>query len=109
MAVAAVTRPLSDIDLRAQIEALQPGDSFSLDRPLTVEEFCDYVSDEWAAELIDGVIYLTTPPSDAQEDLAGWLLTVARPFAEARGLGRVRGGRSGVRIDDTSLREPDLL
>src|SRR5437879_3596930 len=90
-------------NLRERIEALKPGDVLSIDRPITVEEFCEYVSDEWQAELVDGVIYIMSPPTDRHEDLAGWLLTLLRLFTEERQLGRVRGGRSGVRISGTSL------
>src|SRR5436190_16317261 len=81
-------------ELRRRIEALKPGDVFSIDRPLTVEEFCEYVSDEWQAELVNGVIYIMTPPTDRHEDLSGWLLTLLRQFTEVRQLGRVRGGKS---------------
>src|SRR2546425_7021052 len=107
----AIERPrvLTGEALRERIEALQPGDVFSIDRPITVEEFCEYVSDEWAAELVDGVIYIMTPPSDSHEALSVWLATLARVYVEERQLGEVRAGRSGVRISGTSLREPDLL
>ena len=64
------TQPLSGDQLRRRIEALKPGDVFSIDRPLTVEEFCEYVSDEWQAELVNGVIYIMTPPTDRHEDLS---------------------------------------
>jgi Uma2 family endonuclease len=102
-------RPRAGDNLHKRIEALKPGDVFSIDRPITVEEFCEYVSDEWHAELVDGVIYIMVPPSDRHEDLSGWLLTLLRLYTEVRQLGRVRGGNSGVQIDGTSLREPDLL
>lgn len=102
-------RPWSDAELRTRIEALKPGDVFSIDRPITVDEFCEYVSDEGQAELVDGVIFIMSPPTDRHEDLSGWLLTLLRQFTEVRRLGRVRGGKSGVQIGGTSLREPDLL
>lgn len=97
------------VDLRKRIKALKPGDVFSIDRPITVEEFCEYVSDEWSAELVDGVIYIMTPPSDAHEALSIWLARVLGLYVEIRRLGEVRAGRSGVQISRTSLREPDLL
>ena len=102
-------RPLAGEQLRRRIEALKPGDVFSIDRPITVEEFCEYVSDEWVAELVDGVITIMTPPSDPHEALSGWLFNVLGPYVQTRGLGEVRAGRSGVLISSTSLREPDLL
>jgi Uma2 family endonuclease len=102
-------QPLSAQQLRRRIEALKPGAVFSIDRPITVEEFCEYVSDEGQAELIDGVIHIMVPPTDPHEMIAVWLLKVVGPYVEARGLGEVRGGRSGVLISSTTLREPDLL
>jgi Uma2 family endonuclease len=105
-----IDRPRTREDaLREAIEALKPGDIFSIDRPITVEEFCEYVSDEWCAELVDGVIHIMTPPTDAHEALSIWLAKVVGQFVEVRKLGEVRAGRSGVQISRTSLREPDLL
>src|SRR5207247_9804735 len=43
------------------------------------------------------------------EDLPGCLLALLRLLTEVRKLGWVRGGKPGVLISDTSLREPDLL
>jgi Uma2 family endonuclease len=96
-------------DLRTRIEALRPGDVFSIDRPITVEEFCEYVPDEGSAELVNGVIYVMSPPTDPHEALGMWLGRVLGLYIELRGLGEVRGSRSGVLINRTSLREPDLL
>jgi Uma2 family endonuclease len=103
------SRPLGDAELRSRVASLRPGDVFSIDRPITVAEFCEYVSDEWAAELVNGVIQIMSPPSDAYEALAVWMLTLLRLYAETADLGEVRGRRSGVQIDGATLREPDLL
>src|SRR5207248_6717387 len=103
------SRALTGEQLRRRIEALKPGDVFSIDRPITVEEFCEYVSDEGQAELVDGVIHIMVPPTDPHEAICGWLFKVIGPYVEARGLGEVRAGRSGVLISGTTLREPDLL
>src|SRR4051794_32070940 len=103
------TRPQAKDELRNRIEALKPGDVFSIDRPITVEEFCEYVSDEWQAELVDGVIYIMTPPTDRHEALAVWFGRVLGLYIEQRRLGEFRAGKSGVRLSGTSLREPDLL
>jgi Uma2 family endonuclease len=102
-------RTLTDEQLRRRLEALKPGDIFSIDRPITVEEFCEYVTDEGQAELVDGVVYVMSPPSDPHEMISVWLLSVLWPYVQARGLGEVRGSRSGVFISNTTLREPDLL
>src|SRR5436305_14620941 len=101
------TRPLTSEQLRRRIEALKPGDVFSIDRPITVEEFCEDVSDEGQAELIDGVIHIMVPPTDPHEAICGWLFKVLGPYVEARGLGEVRAGRSAVLISSTTVQEPD--
>lgn len=101
--------PIETKSLREEIEALQPGDVFSIDRPITVDEFCEYVRDEGAAELVNGVVYIMSPPTDKHEALCVWLTRVIGLYAELRGLGEVRASKSGVLISRTSLREPDLL
>jgi Uma2 family endonuclease len=101
--------PIEAQCLREQIEALKPGDVFSIDRPITVDEFCEYVRDEGSAELVNGVIYVMSPPTDRHEALCVWLTKVIGQYAEVRGLGEVRASKSGVLINSTSLREPDLL
>lgn len=96
-------------DLGTRLAALKPGDVFSTDRPITVEEVCEYISDEWRSELVNGVVYVMAPPTDRHEALAGWLFAVLSFFVDSRRLGKVRGSRSGVRISGTNLREPDIL
>jgi Uma2 family endonuclease len=96
------------VRVQEAVRTLKPGESFSLGRPITVEEFCDWLDEEVRAELIDGVISMTPPPSDPHEDLQGWFHGLLRMFVDARGLGKVRGSRSGVRLSTTTLREPDI-
>src|SRR5437667_3662568 len=102
-------QPLNGEQLQRRIEALKPGDVFSIDRPITVDEFCEYVSDEWFAELVDGVIHIMSPPSDSHEALSVWLTKVLGQYIEQLQMGEFRAGRSGVQINGTSLRELDLL
>ncbi|HTE21036.1 MAG TPA: Uma2 family endonuclease [Armatimonadota bacterium] len=106
-----VERTLSVVepDLRELVRGLQPGESCSLDRPVTVEEFCELDEEDGNLELVNGVIYMVPPPTDAHEDAYGWLFKVIGQYVEARALGKVRGSRSGVRVSPTSLPEPDLL
>src|SRR5437764_9397151 len=86
-------RARTEDKLRERIEALKPGDVFSIDRPITVEEFCEYVSDEGQAELVDGVIYIMTPPTDRHEDLAVWFARVLGLYIEQRRLGAFRASK----------------
>ena len=95
--------------LREAVLRMKPGDCWSPDRPVTVEEFCALGEDDRQLELINGVVCMSPPPSDDHEDLQGWLLTILRQYVEVRKLGKVRGSRSGVQVSDTSLPEPDLI
>jgi Uma2 family endonuclease len=97
------------LSLAERIAALQPGDVFNIERPITAEEFCEEIAEERHAELVDGVIYVLSPPSDLHARVSGWLFAVLFPYVQHRELGEVRGGRSALRINAISLREPDIL
>jgi Uma2 family endonuclease len=94
--------------VRAAVRAMQPGDAYSLGRPITVEEFCAWLDEEPRVELVQGVIQMAPPPSDPHEQLDLWLIKVIGAYVEERKLGEIRGSRSGVRIGGASVREPDL-
>src|SRR5438128_111365 len=98
-----------DEAIRKAIRRLKPGESLFLDAPVTVDEFYDLVDEDSNVELINGVITMPSPPSDPHEDLAGWLLSVLRPYVQERRLGIVRGSRTEMRVSSTSARQPDLL
>jgi Uma2 family endonuclease len=105
-------RPQAEIssdEMRARVMALRPGEAFSLDRPITIEEYCALGEMPGRPELVNGVIQMSPPPTDAHEDAHGWLLTTLRNYVDARKLGKVRGSRSGVRIGTASVPEPDLV
>jgi Uma2 family endonuclease len=79
------------------------------DRPLTLEQFYELVDEDSNAELVDGVIVMTTPASTPHEMLFGFLFTLLKLYVEERGLGIVGGSRSVVRISGYSGREPDIF
>jgi Uma2 family endonuclease len=95
--------------VRDAVRCLQPGESFALDHPITVDEFCRWMDETVNAELVNGIVTMKPPPTDAHEDLFGWLFKVFGQYVEQEQLGKVRGSRSGVEISPTSLREPDIL
>lgn len=103
----ALSRPLGD-RVGAAIRALRPGQSLCLDTPLTVDEFYDLLDGEGRFELVNGVVYRSVDVTIAREDFFGWLLVVMRVYVETKRLGRVFGSRTGVRINRTSARMPDL-
>lgn len=101
--------PLTQDEMRAAVAALAPGESFFLDAPITVEEYFELVDEDSATELIDGVVYMPTPPTEFHESLFIWLVKVLGQYVEVKGLGVVFGSRTGVRIGPTTFRVPDLL
>lgn len=77
---------------------------------LTVAEFerrYEAMPDEKKAELIEGVVYLSSPVStqhgDAQAMLAGWLIAYA-----SRHPGVMAGAEATIRIDADNEFQPDL-
>jgi Uma2 family endonuclease len=101
--------PVKDLrQARREIAALRPGDSWSAEQPLTVDEFYALTPPDTRAELFEGVICVP-PPDDAHEALFVFLITLLNGFVQALNLGEVRGSRSGVRLDDFSAPQPDIL
>lgn len=109
MAVSEKPRSLLLKELKAAARSLKPGESFSLGRPITIEEFCTLGEEPRDIELVNGVIYRVPLPSDAHEALLGWLRKVLGQYVEVCRCGQVRGSRSGVCVGSISLPEPDLL
>jgi Uma2 family endonuclease len=100
---------LADVKaIRAAVRALRPGESFRLDRPITVDEFYDLTEDESHAELSDGVIVVPSPPTLAHEELFDWFHKVTSLYVEERRLGRVYGSRTSVRLSEITARQPDI-
>jgi hypothetical protein len=80
-----IDRPLAiTAKLREQISALGPGESFSIERPITVDEFCDYTPDEGGWELVNGVIYRMSPLRiDRKRCASGYRVYCASMFRAA--------------------------
>jgi Uma2 family endonuclease len=60
-------------------------------------------------ELVDGMVVQRVAARDIHEDLQGWLSFVLRGYAEAKGLGIVRGSRTAVKITEHRGRLPDIV
>jgi len=102
--------PSLSSEIQAALVSLKPGESWCLDRPITIEEFCElFAESEVDLELVNGVVYMTPPPTDDHEDAQGWFFKVLSVYVEEAKLGKVRGSRSGVRVGATSLPEPNVL
>ena len=76
---------------------------------ITAEEFFRVAPEDRKAELIDGVLIMPSPPSDAHERLQIFLLRLIGEFAEQNNLGEVRGSRTAVELDEDQAPEPDVL
>jgi Uma2 family endonuclease len=74
----------------------------------TFDDFCTLVREDQKADLIDGVIYMTSPENTEANDLFGWILGLMKFFVAARGLGKVFGSRVAFRLDDRNGPEPDV-
>lgn len=75
---------------------------------ITFEEFCDLVTEDQKADLLDGVIYLASPESIEHNKLLSWLHVVLMQFVEGRGLGHLTVNKVAYRLSDHTAPEPDL-
>ena len=76
---------------------------------VTFDEFCALIREDQKADLIDGVIHMTPPPSFEHEDLFGFLLMVLRGYVREKKLGHVLGSRAAMKLSDLNAPEPDLM
>lgn len=76
---------------------------------MTAKDFFRRAPEDRKAELIDGVMIMPSPPTDAHERLQIFLLRLIGEFAEQFGLGEVRGSRTAVELAEDQAPEPDML
>ncbi|MCI0642669.1 MAG: Uma2 family endonuclease [Gemmataceae bacterium] len=75
----------------------------------TFQDFVDLIKEPQKADLIDGVIYMSSPESIPHYDLFVFLLFVLRKFLKKRKIGgKVFGSRVAFRIDNGNGPEPDV-
>ncbi len=75
---------------------------------LTFEDFCLLIKDGEKGDLIDGVIYMSSPDNTDAGDLFGWLFRLMGDFVEERELGKVFGLRVAFRLAEKQGPEPDI-
>lgn len=66
----------------------------------TFADFVEFVRDDQKADLLDGVIYLSSPDNTDANDLFVWLVAIIKGLVDARDLGVVYGSRVAFRITD---------
>jgi Uma2 family endonuclease len=77
--------------------------------PVTEEMFDEMVDEDVKAELIDGVMIVHSPAAGRHDDVAGFLHTLARCYAEDRGAGRVYGPDYLVHLATCRQFAPDVF
>jgi Uma2 family endonuclease len=87
--------------LEALLEPAQP-------RRMTYEEFLAWADEDTLAEWVNGEVVITSPAGYKHQDIANFLLSILRAFAEAHQLGSVLSAPFQMKLE-RSGREPDLL
>jgi Uma2 family endonuclease len=75
---------------------------------VTVDEFFVLVPEGQKADLIDGVIYMASPDTLRNDQLAGFVKFLMQAFADTRNLGKVFGSRFAFQLSDIRAPEPDV-
>jgi Uma2 family endonuclease len=75
---------------------------------MTVEEFYVRVADGTKADLLDGVMYVASPDTYTNDQIAGFLSYLIHGYAEAKDLGRVFGSRFAFSLSPYRSPEPDV-
>jgi Uma2 family endonuclease len=79
----------------------------SIDR-YTFEDFCRLIKDGEKGDLINGVIYMSSPDNTDANQLNVWLLGLIDSFVEERELGAVYVSRVAFRLEESHGPEPDI-
>lgn len=74
---------------------------------MSYEEFLEWCDEDTWAEWVDGEVIVLSPASDRHQDLADFLVSVLRVYAEARDLGVIRSAPFLMKLERG--REPDVL
>jgi Uma2 family endonuclease len=82
--------------------------SVTATKTYSFDDFCTLVREDQKADLIDGVIYMTSPENTEANYLFGWLFGLMTFFVAAKDLGKVFGSWVAFRLDDRNGPEPDI-
>ena len=90
----------------------QPAVKFQFPRQgeWTYDHWLQFPNDGWKYEIIDGVLYMSPPPTINHQDISGELYARMRVFARDHKLGTVLEAPCGVRLPTQPVPvEPDIL
>jgi len=76
---------------------------------VTFDEFLDWLTEETKADLIDGVIYMQSPPADVHERIFVFLIGILNAFVVRRKLGIVRGSHTTLKFSEANGTQPDIV
>lgn len=74
----------------------------------TFEDFCFLIKDGEKGDLINGVIYMSSPDNTNANTLSVWLSVLIDLFVEEHELGQVFISRVAFRLEETQGPEPDI-
>lgn len=74
----------------------------------TFDDFCRIIKDGEKGDLINGVIYMSSPDNTDANKLNVWLLTLFDLYVEDRQLGEVFVSRVAFRLEESHGPEPDI-
>jgi len=76
---------------------------------MTFDEYLNWLTEEAKADLIDGVIYMQSPPADVHERIFGFLFGILKAFVLRKKLGIVRGSRTTLKFSEANGTQPDIV
>jgi Uma2 family endonuclease len=75
----------------------------------TFDEYLETLTEESKGDLIDGVIYMQSPPSDAHERILGFVFSILQVYVVRKKLGAVRGSRTAIKFSEYNGTQPDIV
>jgi Uma2 family endonuclease len=76
---------------------------------VTFDEYLDLLTEESKGDLIDGVLYMQSPPSDAHERIYVFLISILNAYVVRKKLGIVRGSRTAIKFSGYNGTQPDIV
>ncbi len=78
--------------------------------PMSFEEYLEWLDEDTWAEWVDGEVVMLSPANTRHQDIAGFLFSVLRTYAETKGLGKVLSAPFPMKLGAVRRgREPDIL
>ena len=77
--------------------------------PVSFEQYLDWLTEENKADLINGVIYMQSPPSYRHEKIFGFLFPLLQVYVVRKQLGIVLGSRTAIKFSEHNGTQPDLV